>query len=155
MVLDYHQQIEAAFAAVKAATTSATRVSAQEELAVVLTGHSIAEEAVLYPALVAADEKAHATKAYTKQSAAKTQMCLLETIPPMSQDYGDKLEHIRGAVAHPVYEEEETWFLVLKEKLPSAEQARLSERYEKEFSRYVGDSKGHPLQTRRAGNSLR
>ena len=155
MVLEHHQQIEAAFAAVKAATTAAIRVSAQKELAVILTGHCIAEEAVLYPALVAVDEKAHGTKAYTEQSAAKTQMGLLETIPPMSQDYLDKLEHIRGAVAHHVYEEEGTWFLDLKEKLPSADQARLSQRYEEEFSRYMGTSKGNRLQAQSAGASAR
>jgi hemerythrin superfamily protein len=140
MVLQHHRQIEQAFAAVKAATYAAERVSAQKELAVLLTGHSIAEETVLYPALVAADEKAHATKAYTEQSAAKTQMGLLETIPPMTKDYLDKLEHIRGAVAHHVYEEEGKWFLELKEKASSAEQVRLSQRYAEEFSRYVGDS---------------
>lgn len=140
MVLEHHREIEAAFAAVKAAASAAERTSAQKKLAIILTGHSIAEEAVLYPALVAADEKSHATKAYTQQSAAKTQMGLLETIPPMSQDYLDKLEHIRDAVAHHVYEEEGTWFLDLKQKVPSGEQARLSQRYEEEFSRYVGDS---------------
>jgi hypothetical protein len=140
MVLEHHRQIEAAFAAVKATTSAMERVSAQKELALLLTGHSIAEEAVLYPALVAADEKAHAAKAYTEQSAAKTQMGLLETMAPMSEDYLDKLEHIRGAVAHHVYEEEGTWFLELKQKAPSAEQARLSQRYEEEFSRYVGES---------------
>ena len=154
MVLDHHRQIEDAFAAVKAATSAAVRVSAQKELAVLLTGHSIAEEAVLYPALVAADEKAHATKAYTEQSAAKTQMGLLETIPPMTQDYLD-IEHIRGAVAHHVYEEEGTWFLELKEKVASAEQARLSKRYEEEFSRYVGENSTKRPKALRSGTSLR
>lgn len=65
-------------------------------------------------------------------------MGLLETPPPLSRDYFDKLEHIRGAVAHHVYEEEGTWFLELKEKAPSGEQARLSQRYEEEFTRYAG-----------------
>jgi hypothetical protein len=155
MVLEHHRQIETAFAAVKAAPSAGERVTAQKELAVLLTGHSIAEEAVLYPALVAADEKAHATKAYTEQSAAKTQMGLLETIPPMSQDYLDKLEHIRGAVAHHVYEEEGTWFLELKEKVPSAEQARLSQRYEEEFSRYVGDTTTKQTTRLRTGTASR
>lgn len=31
---------------------------------------------------------------------------VLTPYPPLSQDYLDKLEHIRGAVAHHVYEEE-------------------------------------------------
>ena len=43
----------------------------------------------------------------------------------MSQDYLDKLEHIRGAVAHHVYEEEGTWFLELKEKASPGDQNQI------------------------------
>jgi len=136
--LEHHVKIEAAFAAVKAASTPATRVAAQKKLALILTGHSNAEESVLYPALAGADEKGHATMAYSEQAAAKTQMALLENLAPMSQDYLDKLEHIRGAVAHHVYEEEGTWFLELREKVATGDQAKLSQRFEEEFSRYVG-----------------
>jgi hemerythrin superfamily protein len=140
LVLDHHEQIEAAFAAVKATTDAASRLEAQQRLAVILTGHSIAEEAVIYPALVKADETAHSTKAYTEQSAAKVQMGLLEDLDPMSQDYLDKLEHIRGAVAHHVYEEEGTWFPDLKSKLAPADQTKITFRYQEEFSRYTRDS---------------
>ena len=140
LVLENHSQIEAAFAAVKAATDAASRVGAQKRLALLLTGHSIAEEAVIYPALVKANEQAHSTKAYTEQSAAKVQMGLLEDLEPMSQEYLDKLEHIRGAVAHHVYEEEGTWFVELKAKLPPADQTKMTFRYQQEFSRYTRDS---------------
>jgi hypothetical protein len=138
LILDHHEQIEAAFAAVKGATDAAGRISAQKRLALLLTGHSIAEEAVIYPALVKAGEQAHSTKAYTEQSAAKVQMGLLEDLDPMSQEYLDKLEHIKGAVAHHVYEEEGNWFVDLKEKLAPADQTKLTFRYQQEFSRYVG-----------------
>jgi hypothetical protein len=138
LVLAHHQSIEAAFAAVKEATSPAEQVAAQKKLATLLTGHSMAEEAVLYPVLSWADEEAHATKAYTEQSAAKLQMGLLEMLEPLSKDYLDKLEHIRGAVAHHVYEEEGNWFLELRNKLPPSEQERLTARYKEEFSRYMG-----------------
>jgi hypothetical protein len=152
MVLEHHQQIEHAFAEVKSATTPAARLAAQKTLAVILTGHSNAEESVLYPALAGADEKSHATMAYAEQAAAKTQMGLLEKLPPMSQDYLDKLEHIRGAVAHHVYEEEGTWFMELKEKVPAADQTRLSQRYAEEFERYVGEVV-EPKSPRRLGGA--
>ncbi len=139
LVLQHHRQIEAAFAAVKSATDPSSRTAAQKNLAILLTGHSIAEEAVIYPGLVKAGEEAHSTKAYTEQSAAKVQMGLLEDIPPMSQEYLDKLEHIRGAVAHHMYEEEGNWFLDLKNKLPPADQTKLTFRYKEQFSRYVTD----------------
>jgi len=139
LVLEHHAQIEAAFEAVIAAREPASRTSAQKRLAIILTGHSNAEESVLYPALAAqADEKGHATMAYTQQAGAKLEMAELENLPPMSQDYIDKLEHIRGAVAHHVYEEEGTWFLEIKEKVPAEAQAKLTKRYKEEFERYVG-----------------
>jgi hypothetical protein len=65
-------------------------------------------------------------------------MGLLEDLEPMSQDYMDKLEHLRGAVAHHVYEEEGTWYLELKAKLSTAAQEKLTQRYREEFSRYMG-----------------
>lgn len=138
MVLDHHVQIEAAFAKVKATADPASRLQALGELGTLLTGHSIAEEAALYPALAQADEKGHATTAYAEQSAAKLQMGLLENLPPMSQEFLDKLEHIKGAVAHHVYEEEGNWFLDLKSKLSATDQAKLTKRYAEQFSRYMG-----------------
>jgi hemerythrin superfamily protein len=137
LVLDHHQQIESAFSAVKAATDAPSRVKAQKRLGVLLTGHSIAEESVIYPALVKAGEQSHSTKAYTEQSAAKVQMGLLEDLEPMSQEYLDKLEHIRGAVAHHVYEEEGNWFVDLRTKLPQADQTKITFRYQEEYTRYT------------------
>ncbi len=137
-VLDHHVQIESAFATVKNTTDSASRIKALKALATLLTGHSIAEEVALYPALAQADEKGHATMAYTEQSGAKLQMGLLEDLPPISQEFLDKLKHIEGAVAHHVYEEESNWFLDLKSKLPKDAQAKLTQRYDEQFSRYMG-----------------
>jgi hypothetical protein len=139
MVITHHEHIEAAFSAVKNAKNPASRAITLQTLSKLLTGHSIAEETALYPALAKADEKGHATKAYTEQSAAKLQMGLLEDLPPMSQEFMDKLEHIEGAVAHHVYEEESNWFLDLKSKLPAADQTKLTQRYQEQFSRYMGD----------------
>jgi hypothetical protein len=42
-------------------------------------------------------------------------------------------------VAHHVYEEENNWFLDLKTKTPSADQGKLTQRYQEQFSRYMGD----------------
>jgi hypothetical protein len=37
-----------------------------------------------------------------------------------------------------VYEEEGNWFLDLKSKLSAPDQAKLTERYDEQFSRYMG-----------------
>jgi hypothetical protein len=123
----------------KSAGDPASRIGSLKKLSTLLTGHSIAEEAALYPALANVDEKGHAVKAYTEQSAAKLQMGLLEDLPPMSQAFVDKLEHIEGAVAHHVYEEESNWFIDLKSKTPAADQVKLTQRYQEHFVRYMGD----------------
>jgi hemerythrin superfamily protein len=138
-VLAHHRQIEAAFADVTASTTEGIRLEAQRRLGVILTGHANAEESVLYPALAGVADKAHATMAYAEQATAKTQMALLEKLAPMSREYLEKLEHIRDAVAHHMYEEEGTWFPELKGKASPADQAKLTRRYAEEFNRYVGD----------------
>jgi hypothetical protein len=137
-VLDHHESIEAAFAAVKAAPDLASRRAAQAELSILLSAHANAEEAVIYPALIYFGHKMHGTAGYTEQAGAKANLGELEYLDPMSQDYIDKLEHVRGAVAHHVYEEEHDRFLDLK-KLPAADQARLSQRYAEEFARFNGD----------------
>lgn len=138
MVLDHHRQIEAAFDAVERADTVLTRRAAQKWLAILLTGHSIAEEVTLYPAMASHHEKIRAQLAYQEQNAAKGEAAALEELDPMSQDYLDKLAHIRGAVAHHMYEEERTWFLKLQEKASPETMARLTQRYDEEFSRYLG-----------------
>jgi hypothetical protein len=138
MVLDHHVQIEEAFAAVKAAQAAALRLAAHKRLAVMLIGHSDAEESVLYPALARADEKGHAAAAYAEQADTKMEMAELETLPPMSRAYMEALEHIRVIVAHHMYEEESSWFLELKQKTTAPDQVKLSRRYQEEFDRYVG-----------------
>ena len=55
-ILDHHERIERAFADVKSAADAVAQRAAQKDLAVILTGHSNAEEAVIYPALADAGE---------------------------------------------------------------------------------------------------
>ncbi len=142
MVLDHHEQIEQAFAAVRGATSDDERLAAQKTLNTLLTGHSVAEEAVLYPAMALTDQKGHSGTAYTEQSAAKVQAAALETMDPRSEDYLDKLEHLRAAVAHHVYEEESKWYPELVQETSPVEQQRLTLRYREEFECYMGkDSK--------------
>jgi hypothetical protein len=146
LVLTHHRAVEDAFARVAAAGDANGRRQAQRWLSTLLTGHSLAEEAVLYPAMALTDQKAHSTAAYTEQSGAKVNLAALETLDPMSQDYLDKLEHVRGAVAHHVYEEEDKWFVELSKEGDAAMQSRLSARYAEEFNRYMGPDAAMPAE---------
>jgi hemerythrin superfamily protein len=142
LILRHHEVIEAAFAAIKNSTTAASRTAAQKHLAVLLTGHANAEESIIYPAMSRMGGKGNATTAYSEQATAKTEMAGLETLSPMSQDYLEKLEHIRDAVAHHVYQEENAWFLDLMANTSAQDQALLAQRYQQEFDRYVGRDDG-------------
>lgn len=137
-IIDHHVILEDAFAAAISARDAGARTTAAKQLGVILTGHAIAEESVIYPALSASGEKAHAAMGYDEQAVVKVQMAAMEKLDPMSQDWLDKLEHIRGAVAHHMYQEEGTWFLEMSQELPAADQAMLTERYIEEWERYTG-----------------
>src|SRR3546814_6361814 len=103
---------------------ASSRTRAQRKLAALLTAHSSAEEAVIYPQL-SHDHKTHMAMAYEEQQAAKVQLALLEALDPLGDDWGEKLEHIKGAVAHHVYEEENDRFLHLKEEIPQIGRAHV------------------------------
>lgn len=138
LVLDHHLELEACFEAVRSATSAVARREAQDQLATLLTAHSIAEEAVLYPAMALGDQKKKAGELYTEQSAAKVQIAALRDMDPMSQDYLDKLEHLRAAVSHHMHEEESECFVQLQASADPATRATLSTRYRAEYQRYVG-----------------
>lgn len=136
-ILSHHEQIEAAFARAEAASGVEARRTALAELGALLTGHSSAEEAVIYPQL-SHDHKTHMAMAYEEQQAAKVELALLEAIDPQSEDWDEKLGHVKGAVAHHVYEEESDRFLHLKRELPLLAQERMTARYREEINRYDG-----------------
>src|ERR1700744_2804916 len=147
-ILDHHEGIDQAFAAVKSATSADSRRTALKRLGVLLNGHAMAEEAVIYPALAQAGKQGHANTAYTEQAAAKMQIAALETMDPMSDDYLDKLGHLQGAVQTHVYQEEGDWFLDMKQNAPSEAQAHATSRYEEEYGRYID---GGPVPGRPSG----
>ena len=138
MVIDHHERIDALFATIATAGGDAARRNAQRELALLLTGHSLAEETVLYPAMVMTDHKTHSSEAYVEQSAAKVQLAELDELDPQSRDYADKLEHLRAAVTMHAYREESDWFPALRREGDAAMQSKLSRRFREEFDRYMG-----------------
>jgi hemerythrin superfamily protein len=136
-ILDHHEAIDEAFAETQAASTPAGRRAAQKRLGVLLNGHAMAEEAVIYPSLAQAGKQGAANTAYTEQAAAKMQIAALEMLDPLSDDYLDKLGHLQGAVQTHVYQEESEWFPYLKEFAPDEAQAHATARYEEEYDRYI------------------
>ncbi|CAN7320862.1 hemerythrin domain-containing protein [Phenylobacterium sp. LjRoot219] len=140
LALDHHDMIRAAFDACRRTREPAARTEALKQLALVLLAHAQAEEAVLYPALARAGETGDAGRAYSEQVAAKIHMADLERMEPTSDNWREKLEHIRTAVLHHIYEEENDWFLELKEQSED-DPAFLTARFREEFERYAGSAR--------------
>ncbi len=137
-ILEHHQAIEAAFDEAKAARPE-ERMAACRRLGELLTGHSMAEEAVVYPAMVVSDAKGHATMAYEEQAMAKVQMAKLEMLDPASQQWDETFDHLKAAVEQHVYQEESEWYPELARDLDTSEADRIAQRYGEEFTRYRSD----------------
>jgi hemerythrin superfamily protein len=140
MALEHHDMIRAGLEEGLAASPE-QRPMAMKRLALILNGHALAEEIVLYPALAKAHEKGHANMAYTEQTATKMQMAELERLDPASNEWTEKLEHIQGALLHHMFEEEGTWFLEIKEQYD--DQDMLTQRFREEYERYTGEGQPH------------
>ena len=87
MVLVHHQQTEAAFACVKQAADPPSRISRVNRVSTLLTGHSIPEEAAVYPALAKSMRKAM-RKSGRGAIRGKIATGLLEDLPPMPRIHG-------------------------------------------------------------------
>jgi hypothetical protein len=138
LILDHHEAIARTFEVVRDAPEPISRRSALRELRVLLNGHAMAEEAVVYPALAQVHAQGHANAAYTEQAAAKQLLAALETMDPMNEDFLDRLGHLESAVMHHVYEEESKWLLELQAQAIPSQNERITERYAEEFDRYMG-----------------
>lgn len=137
VALDHHEQIETALDAARSASTPDQAHDAMRALGGLLTAHSMAEEVALYPALVTEGHKISATEAYQEQQLTKVQMAELEKLPPLGEEWVDKLEHIRGAVLHHIYQEESDWFPQLAREASPEDQAMMSRRFVEEYQRYM------------------
>lgn len=138
MIVDQHKQIESLIDEVIHAPDAGRRRAALREFGTVLTGHSNAEEVVVYPDIAVESSKAHAGMAYEEHAMTKIQVAELEKLDPMSQEWRDKAEHIRSALQQHVYQEEGSWLPQLADKLPASEKSRMTERFIEEYERYCG-----------------
>ena len=137
LALDHHNAIRKGFETCRATIGGPARLAESRRLARVLNGHAIAEELVLYPTLAQSGDKLPAGQAYVEHTAVKLQMAELERIDPSTNAWLRKLEHIHRAVRRHMYEEENGWFLDLKDK--AQDQAYLTRRFREEFARYAGE----------------
>lgn len=140
-ILEHHLMLERAFSDAKSASGADSR-SHLKRLEVLVTGHAIAEEAAIYPTMAQSGEKGEATHAYTEQATVKMEMAELDKLTPGSVEFNDKLDKIREAVEHHMYEEEGTWFPELAQSASEEDQRMMADHYNEAFQRFVGEDAG-------------
>ena len=139
LIVEQHKQIETLVSQAATATGADARRKAMREFERVLTGHATAEETVLYPDMAEFSGKTHAGMGYEEHAMTKIQVAKLEKLDPMSDEWGEKIDHIRSALEQHMYQEEGSWMPDLAEKLPQTDRTRLTERFVEEYERYCGD----------------
>jgi iron-sulfur cluster repair protein YtfE (RIC family) len=137
LVVQQHEQIEQVLAQLAAAVDVAGARRAEQTLATLLTGHSVAEEAVLYPAMASARQKAHAVT-FSEQARLKVHLAALAAREPATPDWRAELDRLAQAISEHIFDEECSWFPALAKVDDAALQARLSARFVAEYERYMG-----------------
>jgi hemerythrin superfamily protein len=134
-ILNQHKQIEQLFVDARNSTGAAAQ-AAVRELALLLNGHAMAEEAVIYPEVSDNSSKVHAGMAYEEHAMTKVQLAELQKIDPGSQQWLEKLEHIESAVQQHIYQEEGSWLPDVIRNAPMAERQRMSVGFREYFDRF-------------------
>jgi hemerythrin superfamily protein len=134
-ILAHHRQIEMLFARARTENGAAAQATVHE-LAVLLNGHAMAEEAVVYPEVSEHSGKVHAGMAYEEHAMTKVQLAELQKLQPGSKDWIEKLEHIESAVQQHVYQEESSWLPDVIRNAPLDARRRMSLQFSEYFDRY-------------------
>lgn len=133
-ILDQHRQIEALFQQARAGSGTAAQDTI-EDLSILLSAHSMAEEAVIYPEISDHSSKAHAGMAYEEHAMTKVQLAALQKLEPGTKEWQEKLDHIESAVQQHVYQEESSWLPDVIRYAPMEERQRMSMDFRDYFER--------------------
>lgn len=136
-IVQQHKQIEGLFAQART-SAGAGGDAAVQELALLLNGHSMAEEAVVYPEISEHSGKMHAGMAFEEHAMTKVQLAQLQKIAPGTNEWLEKLDHIEGAVQQHIYQEESSWLPDLIRNAPVEDRQRMSTMYRDYFNRFGG-----------------
>lgn len=134
-ILRQHKHIEQLFSQARSQSGEEAKVTVTD-LAMLLTGHSMAEEAVIYPEVSTHSSKAHAGMAYEEHAMTKIELAELQKLHPGSEEWLEKLDHIESAVQQHVYQEESSWLPDVIRHAPMDERHRMSVEFRDHFDRF-------------------
>jgi hemerythrin superfamily protein len=134
-ILRQHKEIEGLFGQARAASGPSAQ-AAVKDLAMLLNGHSMAEEAVVYPEISERSSKAHASMAYEEHAMTKVQLAALQKLQPGTEQWHEKIDHIESAVQQHVYQEESSWLPDVIRNAPLEAKERMNLEFRGYFDRF-------------------
>jgi hemerythrin superfamily protein len=141
LIMQDHREVERIFEVLR--TDPAQRAAMTPVLTTLLTAHSRAEEAEVYPAArdeaSAADKVAHSQEEHVQADELLEQ---LAQVDPESSEYVDILDQLVEAVTHHVEEEETSVLPALREGLPSDRLAELGDSFLASRAEHLGEQPG-------------
>lgn len=134
-ILAQHKKIEDLFAMARFASGDVAEAIILE-LALLLNGHSLAEEAVIYSEISINSSKAHAAIAFEEHALTKVQLTTLQKLTPGTKEWTEKLDHIESGVQQHVYQEESSWLPDVIRFASIADKQRMSVEFRDYFDRF-------------------
>jgi hemerythrin superfamily protein len=138
LIMQDHREVERIFEVLR--TDRGQRAAMTPVLTTLLTAHSRAEEAEVYPAArdeaAAADKVAHSQEEHVQADELLEQ---LAQVDPESSEYDDALEQLVEAVAHHVEEEESSVLPALRDGLSSDRLAQLGDAFLASRAEHLGE----------------
>jgi hemerythrin superfamily protein len=119
-----HRELERIFK--KLRSGDGDRVLLFHQLAAILTAHSRAEEAEVYPEIGDADEAAHAREEHAE---ADDLLAKLKATDPHSDEFGELLGKLIDGVSHHIEEEESSALPALRSHVSAARLAELADAF--------------------------
>ena len=145
LILNDHRQVEQLFAQLK--SEPAARANLVPVLISLLTAHSRAEEAEVYPpAKSEAGESEEVAHSQEEHLLADKLLQKLQATDPTSSDFEDALDEVVKAVTHHVGEEESKVLPGLRERLDATRLAELGEAFLASRQEHLGEQ---PLDLRK------
>jgi hemerythrin superfamily protein len=141
LIMQDHREVERLFEELR--TSSDKRPNLVPVLTALLTAHSRAEEAEVYP--VARDEAGETDEvAHSQEEHVEADQLLarLAESDPQSADFDDVLNDLVSAVKHHVEEEESKVLRGLRERLSEARRAELGEAFASSREQHLGEQPG-------------
>lgn len=137
MIDQHHRQVERLFRRMEGTRSAEDRARILNRVATALTGHSIAEEAAIYPMVQMVNLGNRSDELYREQAQVKVMLARLDAMPKGNRQFVDEFRRMAQAVAAHVEDEEQNVYPQLRRRASPGQNEKMSADYARHFERYM------------------